>query len=266
MNKLEDENSSPEGALVVDTNIITGNISNDTIVAYSPLGKLDELHGTGYTLSLLQQGTVDRVTSFGEWKQIEASTQYNISVNLKNKDTYVPKDKFTTEMLVTGMVDIIENKSDVDTAFATVAKEHNTTDDFIKNNKNSRIYNQKEVVETVKEKSKQVKRLQDHRLFNEDNLVKSSTSNQLFDNTYKDMLILGEIDTLKKEVATLKLRQSVTEHKVESIENYLSTIPDERIYEAIRLKLDGKTYKQISDSIGVSTKTISRWLKKISTT
>lgn len=260
---MEDENISPDGALVVDTNIITGDIGQDTITAFAILEKLDALHGEAYTLSLLQQGTVDRVVSFSEYKKMEATTQYDVAVNLKHQEGYVPKDKFTTEMLVTGMVDIIQNNSDVATAFATVAKEHNTTDEFIKNTKHSRIFNQQEVIETVRTKAKKVKRLKEHRLFDEDSLVKSSTSNQLFDNTYKDMLILGEIDTLKKEVATLKLRQAVTEYKVETIENYLSTIPDERIYEAIRMKLDGKTHKQISTSIGVSTKTISRWLKKV---
>jgi hypothetical protein len=257
---LEDNNTSPDGALGV-----TGDISKDTLLANDLLHKLSEMYGKDLVITLAQQTMVENIDSFREYKQIEASTQILVASNIKEQEGYVAKDKFTTEMLVTGMVDIIKNKSDVDEAFATVAKEYNKPDEFIQENKNLRIFNQKDVVSGVKQKTKkEVKRLKGHKLFNEETLMKSSTSNQLFDNTYKDMLILGEIDSLKRELMLLKTRQTITEHKVESIESYIQSTCDPRIYEAISLKLEGKTYKQISELLGVSTKTIGRWVSRIS--
>lgn len=257
---MEDENISPDGALVVDTNIITGDISTDTLTLSRIKQQLLDLYGKDYVLSSAQQDIIDNTESFREYKQLEASTQMLVASNIRGQEGYVEKERFTTDMLVTGMVDIIQNNSDVATAFATVAKEHNTTDEFILENKNKRIYNQRDVVSKVKVKSKKrVRQLKKHNLFDEDNLMKSSTSNQLFDNTYRDMLILGEIDALKERVSNLELRVTLTESGLDSITKALGIKHNEQLELSLKLKQLGYTQQEISNQIGVSTRTLRKW-------
>lgn len=260
---MEDENISPEGALVVDFTP-TGDISLDTLALSNIKQQLADLYGKDYLLHSAQQDIVEHTSSFREYKQLETETQMLVASNIQCQEGYVPKEKFTTEMLVTGMVDIIENKSDVDTAFATVAKEYNKPEEFIIENKNNRIYNQKEVVSTVKVKAKRkVRQLKKHNLFDEDTLMKSSTSNQLFDNTYRDMLILGEIDSLKERVSNLELRVTLTESGLDSINKVLGIKQNEQKLLSIRLKELGYTQQEISEKLGVSTRTIRNWWKTL---
>ena len=163
-------------------------------------------------------------------------------------------------MLGDAMLHIIDNGSEVKDSISHISSKYNIPEQQIIDAKNHRLYNQSEVLDYVEDNSTKLDKVDN---YNRNTLAKSSTANQMLSETYEVMRIYGEIDSLRKEVSILKARQNITDKKVENIESYLRISCDPKILQAITLKHEGMTHKQISKELGVSSRTIIRWLKSV---
>jgi len=74
-----------------------------------------------------------------------------------------------------------------------------------------------------------------------------------------DMLEAGYSEVVQ-ELSTLKVNQVLTNYRLENLENTISEDPNRVV--ARKLKLEGRTYKQISEALGISLSTVKRMFKK----
>lgn len=260
---MEDINA-PDGAFVVQQVELTGDIRQDNITLHILTEQYKELHGEKAIKAVGMEIVVDNTSSVKELhatkKEIEKQVFQNINSNNPN---YEKKYRLPTPMLGDAMLEIIDNGKEVKDSISHVSTKYNVPEQQILDAKNTRIYNQSEVLDYVEDNSVMLDMVEN---YNRNSLVKSSTANQMLSDTYEVMKIYGELDSLRREVTLLKARQNITEKKVENIENYLNITCDPKIIQAINLKHTGMTNKQISIELGVSTRTIVRWLKSVKDT
>lgn len=214
-------------------------------------------------LRILKQETVTSFNNYHEAakysKEIRVDSAKNIKEAKKLDPTYVPIERFTTEMGVDGMVHIIRDKGTVDEAYVVVADKHNKQLDDLKEMSTREHYNRLQIIETTEKLLPQeMTKITEEGLHSM--LTDKTTINSMFDNTYTTMKILGELDTLRSRVNELEVRQTITEARVDKIGETLG-ITDCNKQIAIKLKLKGLTNKEIAKELGVVPKTITRWLK-----
>ena len=257
------DNEAPDGAFVVDEQLIefTGDFLQDKLSLHLVTEQFKEIYGERAIKSVGVELVVDNTPTVKELhatnKEIEKQVFQNINSANPN---YEKKYRIPTPMLGDAMLHIIDNGSEVKDSISHISSKYNIPEQQIIDAKNHRLYNQSEVLDYVEDNSTKLDKVDN---YNRNTLAKSSTANQMLSETYEVMRIYGEIDSLRKEVSILKARQNITDKKVENIESYLRISCDPKILQAITLKHEGMTHKQISKELGVSSRTIIRWLKSV---
>lgn len=256
---MEDNKLAPDGASCISTQEYLDQILDAEISIAEQLSLLP----VEDRQRILKQELVSILETYPEAakvsKDIRVEAAQNIKAAKEQDPNYKPIERFTTEMGVDGMVHIIRDKGTVEEAYSLVAGKHNKPLTDLQEMSTREHYNRHEIIEmTERVVPAQMSKISEKGLYTM--ITGKTTINSMFDNTYTTMQILGELDYLRREVAELKIRQTVTETKVNAIES-MSEIPKANKLAAINLKKMGYSNVRIAQELKVSTKTISRWLK-----
>lgn len=176
------------------------------------------------------------------------------------------KPRFDTTMLYDALSYQLANEAPPIQVFEYVQEVYNKDDDWMKVAKHTQI-SDKSIKEVTKELFKEsydiVDRAKENGLSIKDVVRKSKTPSQQIRGIHKHITLSDRVDALEAKVAELDIRQKISEMKVDQIENQLSLQIDPNRAIAIRLKLEGYSQKEISEELGVTTRTLRNWFKQI---
>ena len=186
-------------------------------------------------------------------------------LNKKDPD-YIEPERFSVEMGVDGMVHILRDKGTVEGAYSVVAEKHNKELSTLKTFATKEHYNRSQIIDRTTETIPiEISKIREIGFMTM--IEKPTTINSMFDNTYTVMMVLGELYTLREEMRQMKVRQTATEIRVGMLEGSLS--PDKSCRQALKveikrlLKEGSLTRKEISQSLGVSVRTIANYYKEL---
>lgn len=239
---------------------MTDEISKDTLEFSELLRQNIEKYGTEYVSNVLLQEISSNLT-YRDAKSLAKSLEIAVAQNISSKDDYVPPQRFETEWGVDGMVVMIDKNISPAQAYEHIAEKYNKPLELVEELSGKRIYTQREILDEldnhVKVKTK-INKLKRKRLYKKRELVKSATPNDMFNNTYDSMLIWAEIDSMKKEITSLKKAQAVTEVRIDALEsNSNPTLDNKSLAKSLFSK--GFTQKEIADTLGVTPRTVRNW-------
>lgn len=258
---MTDNVNAPEGALcVVEDN------SQMSIHFHRYLQQQIEDHGVEYVTSTMANILADFMT-YREVKAFGKDLEILVAETIKSAEDYVPPQRFETAWGVDGMVAILKEKMTPEKVYEYIAEKHNTPVEIVDELSSVRFYNQQAILDEVDVLAKtQVNKLKRKRIYKKRELAKTSTPNDMFNNTYDNMLIWAELDGMKKEIKELKRQQQDTNTRVTALENkispsVLSKSEKKRIAQEM-YHIEGATQKVIASTIGVSLRTVKYWLSE----
>lgn len=225
-----------------------------------------ETHGIEYVTSTISTILADFM-SYREVKAFSKGLEIMVAETIRSSEGYVAPQRFETAWGVDGMVAILNQNMTPEKAYEFIAEKHNTPIEVVDKLRVERFHNQKSILEEVDVVAKtQVNKLKRKRIYRKRELAKSETPNDMFNNTYDNMLIWNELDNMKKELREIKKEQKETIKRVAALED--KVIPsgvlckEDKQRIAVEMMEEGTTQKVISDTLGVSLKTIKRWLSQ----
>lgn len=259
-----EDNIAPDGAFSVEGYSLTGDLLEDKLTLSIMNSRFAELHGRKQAKQVGKQTLIEYTDSYKECIADQKIISKEISENIQyNNPEYEKKFRFSTEVLGDAMIHIIDTCSEVADSISHVSAQHNIPEQKLIDAKHLRIFNQNKVIDIVEHNRGGIlENLSEDRLYDRNRLAKSSTANQMLSNTYDMMKIYGELDSLRQEVMLLKMETKSIKDQVEYISDFLHITTEPKHMEAFKLKQKGMKHKQIATELGVSTKTVSRWLNR----
>ncbi len=239
---------------------MTDEISKDTLEFSALLRKHIEKYGAEYVSNTFIQEVSPSLT-YRDAKALSKSIEVTVAQNISSGDDYTPPQRFEVEWGVDGMVAMIDKNVSPAQAYEHIAEKYNKPLELVEELSTQRIYTQQAILDEVDTNTKvktKLNKLKRKRLYKKRELSKSATPNEMFNNTYDNMLIWSEIDNMKKEIITLKKAQAVTEVRIDVLEGKSTQVLDNKSL-AKSLFSKGFTQKEIADTLGVTPRTVRNW-------
>lgn len=228
--------------------------------------KMIELFGMDFiTQSFLN--TISSEITYPQAKSLSRQLESKVAATISSADDYVPPQRFEAEWGVDGMVAIISKSMSPEKAYEYIAQKHDKPLELVDSLSSKDFYVQKEildVIDTHPDTKTKVNKLKRKRLYRKNTLAKLATPNELFNNTYDNMLLWAEIDSMKKEIKELRKLQEETNVRVTALENkvtpsVLSKADKKGIAKEMYYQ-EGAKQKVIASTLGVSLRTVKYWL------
>lgn len=260
------ETEAPTGAFGVDD---TPDISTETIGIVNYLASLTERHGTEYVTSMIATVLADKM-SYKEVKCFSRDLEVAVAQTINNAEGYVAPPRFETKWGVDGMVAILKQNMTPENVYEYIAEKHNTPLELVDNLSSKRFYNQQEILDEVDVTAKtQVNKLKRKRIYRKRELAKTSTPNDMFNNTYDNMLLWAEIDGMKKELKELRKEQIDTNKRVAALEDKIVPVGIVSKGDKKRIVMEmieeGTTQQVISETLKIPIRTVKRWIAESKT-
>lgn len=189
-------------------------------------------------------------------------------VHINQSETLKPR--FDTTMLFDALSYQLENKAIPVEVFQYVQDLHNKDDEWMKVAKHTKLRESERTV-VAKEISKcdlpVVTSVEDKGMSVKEAINNGKTPTQQIRTLSKYISLSDRVDKLEEvysgvvqELSTLKVSQAITEYRLSNLEHTLNEDPNKVV--ARKMKLEGKTNKQIAGALDISESTVKRMLKK----
>lgn len=181
-------------------------------------------------------------------------------VHTSQSDTLKPR--FDSTMMFDALSYQLENKAIPVEVFQYVQDLHNKDDEWMKVAKHTKLKDTERssvARQVIKCEFPVVGIVEDKGMSVKEAINNGKTPTQQIRTISKYISLSDRVDMLENKVKEIDLRQVITECRLDSLEYQISN-PQKQI--AIKLKLEGRTNKDIAKTLGVNVKTVGRWLKK----
>jgi hypothetical protein len=213
-------------------------------------------------IKLASNAVADEHTTYKDLFGFKKEWDVQISSIVKEHQVENLKPRFDQAMLYDALSYQLENKAIPVEVFSHLQELYNMDSEWLKVAKHTPI-NESERKAVAKEISKNnypvVEDIEEKGMSVNDAIRNGKSPTQQVRTISKYISLSDRVDDLERQVAELSVRQTLTETRLDSLELQVSN-PQKLI--ALKLKLEGKTQKEISELLHVDTRTIRRWLKQ----
>jgi len=213
-------------------------------------------------IKLASSAVADEHTTYKDLFGFKKEWDVQLSSIVKEHQVENLKPRFDQAMLYDALSYQLENKAIPVEVFSHLQELYNMDSEWLKVAKHTPI-NESERKAVAKEISKNnypvVEDIEEKGMSVNDAIRNGKSPTQQVRTISKYISLSDRVDDLERQVAELSVRQTLTETRLDSLEFQVSN-PQKLI--ALKLKLEGKTQKEISELLHVDTRTIRRWLKQ----
>lgn len=260
---MEDENISPDGALVVltDEELKQRALLNNRFLQTSSKYEIidDIANQVGNTDITLRDANV--VAS----KVVSTVARNHREGNDKERHYY------TKEMGVVGMEYMIDNRTPPNDTLEYVRQKYSKTLEWLTTIRKKTLRNQSKVVEELESrKEKEIQEFKDKGTYLKSSLTRASTPVQQLKHLYQIIQVSDRLDLLEEnqikqalQIQELQERLTLAEQGITNIEDHLFMPLKDKKKLAYLLKLEGCTYDDISEKFSVSVRTVKYWVKEV---
>jgi DNA-directed RNA polymerase specialized sigma24 family protein len=213
-------------------------------------------------IRLVSEVIVDEYTTYKDLFGLKKEFDVSTSSKVKEHQSDTLRPRFDQAMLYDALTYQLENKSIPTDVFNHIQDLYKMDAEWLRVAKHTPI-NEKErrevANEVVKKNYPVVIQVEDKGMSVKDAIRNGRSPTQQVRTISKYISLSDRVDELEKQVAELSIRQNITESRLDCIEGKVDN-PQKMI--ALRLTLEGRTQKEISELLNVNIRTIKRWLKK----
>lgn len=213
-------------------------------------------------IQLVSGVIVDEYTTYKDLFGLKKEFDVSTSSKVKEHQSDTLRPRFDQAMLYDALSYQLENKSIPADVFNHIQDLYQMDSEWLRVAKHTPL-NEAERKEVANEIAKQnyptVIDIEDKGMSVKSAIRNGKSPTQQVRTISKYISLSDRVDDLEKQVAELSVRQTITESRLDCIESKVDN-PQKLI--ALKLKLEGKTQKEISELLEVNIRTVKRWLQK----
>jgi hypothetical protein len=212
-------------------------------------------------IELFGDRLVNEHTTYKDLYSIKKEVDEKLTKKVHKHQAVNLKPRFDNSMMYDALNYQLENKATPVEVFQYVQDLYNMDTEWLKEAKHTtlREEDRKEVAKAVINNNPEVvQEISDKGLSVKEAIVNGRSPTRQIRKVSDYISLSDRVDLLESKVKEIDLRQTITECRLESLEN--QTNPQKQI--ALKLKLEGKTQREIAEILDLNIRTIGRWLKK----
>lgn len=201
-----------------------------------------------------------------EWEVVKAEGTRRVRHKVTTSDTYTPKEYFSYDMGLLAYRYILDNGGTAEEALIYAIEIFNKPEEWLADTKNRKYFYSKQVVEKNDDHPQQ-KLMTDNGTMDRSALKQSHSVNQLIRKLSKSKILSDQLENLKKadteqqeKILHLEANTITMDTSIDTLYEKLSIEPLSKKDKALLLIKAGHTYKTIASVLGVSERSIKRWV------
>lgn len=192
--------------------------------------------------------------TIGQVKGLNKTVETISRTAYRERSDYKPKEYVSREFTDDCYRTILEGCEDYRSVLLSVSKKHDKSEEWLKGVRHERIFHAKDVVDSYDDHPKQVD-MSHRKVINKNHLKSSNSVVQLVKTLEGYRNIYDYLVSMEERLAALESDNETIKVDVNNLKR------DSKIEKAKKMDNVGMDKKMIAEKLGVSVKTIRRWLK-----